>query len=125
MQNRESVGSFIASHRADVTRPDRGIFVPPDPLAGGRAPVFRAAPHSSTVQHSGQSDGKKATGAKAADAAAAYEHLLTIQNAANLEYPATDPANTPTRTEFRLGIFPPTHHTTVAPPTPTPPTPGK
>jgi hypothetical protein len=40
-----------------------------------------------------------------ADAADAYEHILTIQNAADLEFPATDPANAPARAEFKLGIF--------------------
>jgi hypothetical protein len=70
-------------------------------------------PASTTTQQSGQSDAKKATGVKAADAADAYEHILTIQNAADLEFPATNPANAPQRAEFRLGIFPPNHH--VAP----------
>jgi hypothetical protein len=79
-------------------------------------------PDSTTVQKSGQSDGVKATAAITADATLAYERLLTIQNAANLEFPATNPANAPQRTEFRLGIFPPTHHTPPAPPVPpTPP----
>jgi hypothetical protein len=78
-------------------------------------------PASATVQQSGQSDAKKATGVKATDAADAYEHILTIQNAADLEFPATDPANAPMRAEFKLGIFPPDHH--VPPATPTPATP--
>jgi hypothetical protein len=60
---------------------------------------------------------------KATDAADAYEHILTIQNAADLEFPATDPANAPIRAEFRLGIFPPDHHVAPATPTPTPATP--
>jgi hypothetical protein len=78
-------------------------------------------PASTTMQQSGQSDAKKATGVKAIDAADAYEHILTIQNAADLELPATDPATDPQRAEFRLGIFPPDHH--VAPAAPTPPAP--
>jgi hypothetical protein len=78
-------------------------------------------PASTTTQQSGQSDAKKATGVKATDAADAYEHILTIQNAADLEFPATDPANAPARAEFRLGIFPPDHH--VPPAAPTPPAP--
>jgi len=78
-------------------------------------------PASSTAQQSGQSDAKKATAAKSADAADAYERLLTIQNAADLEFPASNPANAPTRAEFRLGIFPPDHHTAPAAPAPTPP----
>ena len=31
-------------------------------------------------------------------------------NAADWEFPATDPANAPARAEFKLGIFPPDHH---------------
>jgi hypothetical protein len=77
-------------------------------------------PASTTTQQSGQSDAKKATGVKATDAADAYEHILTIQNAADLEFPATDPANAPARAEFKLGIFPPDHHVPPATPTPTP-----
>jgi hypothetical protein len=77
-------------------------------------------PASTTTQQSGQSHAKKATGVKATDAADAYEHILTIQNAADLEFPAIDPANAPARAEFRLGIFPPDHHVAPATPTPTP-----
>ena len=79
-------------------------------------------PASTTTQQSGQSDAKKATGVKATDAADAYEHILTIQNAADLEFPATDPANAPARAEFKLGIFPPDHHVPPAVPTPVPTT---
>jgi len=79
-------------------------------------------PKSSNDQHSGQSDGQKATGAKATDAAEAYEHILTIQNAADIELPAINPANAPARTEFRLGLFPPPRHTPPTPP-PVPPVP--
>jgi hypothetical protein len=42
-------------------------------------------------------------------------------NAADWEFPATDPANAPARAEFKLGIFPPDHHVPPAAPTPTPP----
>jgi hypothetical protein len=80
-------------------------------------------PASTTTQQSGQSDAKKATGVKATDAADAYEHILTIQNAADLEFSATDPANAPVRAEFKLGIFPPDHHAPPATPTPTPASP--
>jgi hypothetical protein len=77
-------------------------------------------PASTTTQQSDQSDAKKATAMKATDATGLYEHILTIQNAADLEFPATDPANAPARAEFKLGIFPPDHHVPAAPPTPTP-----
>jgi hypothetical protein len=42
------------------------------------------------------------------------------ENAADLEWPATDPANTGERGEFLLGIFPPDHGGNHAPPAPTP-----
>src|ERR1039457_3124594 len=103
MIHRGSVRNLIESHRANATRPDRRIFLP----------------------QSGRSDAMKATGVKAADAADAYEHILTIQNAADLELPATDPANATARAEFKLGIFPPDHHVAPAAPTPTPTTPAK
>jgi len=83
-------------------------------------------PASTVTQKSGQSDAKKATTVKDTDAADAYQHILTIQNAGDLEYPATDPANAAIRAEFRLGIFPPDHHAPPATPTPpAPQTPGK
>jgi hypothetical protein len=48
---------------------------------------------------------------------------LTIQNAADLEFPVTDPPNAPA--QFKLGIFPPDHHVAPATPTPAPQTPSK
>jgi hypothetical protein len=48
--------------------------------------------------------------------------FMSIQNAADLEFPATDPAPAPARAEFKLGIFPPDHHVAPAAPTPTPAT---
>lgn len=77
-------------------------------------------PASTVAQKSGQSDSKKAKVVKDSDATDAYEHVLTIQRAGDLEYPATDPANAPIRAEFRLGIFPPTHHTGNETPAPAP-----
>lgn len=75
-------------------------------------------PASTVVQQSARSDAKKVTIVKTTDAADAYEHVLTVQHAGDLEYPVTDPANAPIRAEFRLGIFPPDHHAPPAPPTP-------
>lgn len=99
MSIRGTVGSFIESHRAKATRPDRRNLLP----------------------QSGQSDAKKATTLKDTDAADLYEHILTIQNAADLEYPATNPANAATHDEFRLNTFPPDNHAPPTPPQPTPP----
>jgi hypothetical protein len=67
---------------------------------------------------------KDTTTTKNTDAATLYEKVLTIQNAADLEWPATDPANSGVRGEFLLGIFPPDHGGNHAPPTP-PATPAK
>jgi hypothetical protein len=81
-------------------------------------------PQSTVVQQSSLSEAKKKTVVKSSDAADAYEHVLTVQHAGDLEYPATDPANAPIRAEFRLGIFPPDHHAPPAAPAPTPPPSG-
>ncbi len=70
------------------------------------------------------SGAKDTTTQKNADAATLYENILTIQNAADLEWPATDPANAGVRGEFLLGIFPPDHGGNHAAP-PTPPAPTK
>jgi hypothetical protein len=80
-------------------------------------------PASTKTQESGRSEAKKATTVKDTDAADLYEHLLTIQNAADLEFPATDPTNAAERDEFRLNTFPPDNHAPPAPPTPPQPTP--
>jgi hypothetical protein len=69
------------------------------------------------------SGAKDTTTQKNADAAALYENILTIQNAADLQWPAADPANAGVRGEFLLGIFPPDHggnHTPTPPPAATP-----
>jgi len=70
------------------------------------------------------SGAKDTTKQKNTDAITLYETILTIQNAADLQWPAADPANAGVRGEFLLGIFPPDHggnHT--QPPTPPQPTP--
>ena len=52
-----------------------------------------------------------------------YESLLTIQNAANLQWPESNSANVSVRAEFRLGKFPPRGGTPPKPEPPKPPTP--
>src|ERR1019366_7332542 len=66
----------------------------------------------------------KVTTTKDADADL-YERLLTIQNAADLQWPVSNPANAGIRDQFRLNTFPPASTTTTpaAPPTPPPATP--
>ncbi len=70
------------------------------------------------------SGAKDTTTQKNADAATLYENILTIQNAADLQWPASDPANAGVRGEFLLGVFPPDHGGNHAP-TPAPPAPTK
>ncbi|HTX20280.1 MAG TPA: hypothetical protein VMD27_00255 [Candidatus Aquilonibacter sp.] len=77
-------------------------------------------------RESSKSGAKDTTVQKNLDAVALYDHLLTIQNAADLELPVTNPANAGARDEFRLAHFPPDtggNHEPPAPPAPT--TPGK
>ncbi|HUZ07975.1 MAG TPA: hypothetical protein VMV89_10865 [Candidatus Paceibacterota bacterium] len=62
------------------------------------------------------SGAKDTTAQKNADAELLYETILTIQNAADLEWPAADPANAGVRGEFLLGIFPPDHGGNHTPP---------
>lgn len=50
------------------------------------------------------------TGTKNTLADDLYDRLLTIQNAANRQWPDTDPANAQIRADFRLGKFPPKNH---------------
>jgi hypothetical protein len=52
---------------------------------------------------------KDTTAQKNTDAVTLYENLLTIQNAADLEWLAANPANAGVRDEFLLGIFPTDH----------------
>jgi len=66
--------------------------------------------------------GKDSTTVKNTDAADLYERLLTIQNAADLQWPATNPANAGVRDQFRLNTFPPAGSTSTPPPPPPAPT---
>ena len=75
-------------------------------------------PTSTQTQQTGKGDAKDATTLKDTDAADLYERLLTIQNAANLQWPATDPANAGVRDEFCLNTFPPDNHAPSATPPP-------
>ncbi len=79
------------------------------------------------AQQTAKGGAKDATATKNTDAADLYDQLLTIQNAADLQWPAIDPANAGVRDEFRLNTFPPasTGGNGTPPPTPSPATPGK
>jgi hypothetical protein len=59
------------------------------------------------TQEGGKVDKAAATAARNQAANELYEGLLTIQNAANNQWPVRNGDNTAIRAEFRLGIFPP------------------
>ena len=67
---------------------------------------------------------KDSTTTKNTAAADLYERLLTLQNAADLQWPDTDPANAGLRDQFRLNTFPPAGGSSPPPtPPPAPPQP--
>ncbi len=78
-----------------------------------------------TTQETGKGGAKGATTTRNQDANTLYDNLLAIQNAADLQWPAEDPANTAVRAEFRMDTFPPRGGTSgpATPPGPTPPPP--
>ncbi len=66
------------------------------------------------------------TGVRNVSAENLYAALHTVQNAANLQWPESDPANAEVRADFRLGKFPPKHSAADAPvPPPAPVTTAK
>ncbi|MGA2865047.1 MAG: hypothetical protein ABSF95_11245 [Verrucomicrobiota bacterium] len=73
------------------------------------------------AQQAAKGGAKVTTTAKNTDAADLYERLLTIQNAADLQWPATDPANAGVRDQFRLNTFPPASGNSTPPTPPTSP----
>jgi len=73
------------------------------------------------AQQAAKGGAKVTTTTKNTDAANLYEHLLTIQNAADLQWPASVPANAGIRDQFRLNTFPPASTSgNGTPPTPAP-----
>lgn len=79
------------------------------------------------TQETAKSDKLDTTGGRNHDANDLFDHLETIQNAADLEFPEDDPANTGIRAKFLLGKFPPPHtggsdNAPILPPMPTLPT---
>ena len=64
------------------------------------------------TQETAKNDKLGDTGARNTAANDLYERLPTLQNAASLQWPDTDTANTAIRDKFRLGKFPPSHAAT-------------
>jgi hypothetical protein len=78
-----------------------------------------------TTQETSKTFGPAATDARNTDANQLYDLVIGFQNAGNLQYPASDPANAPVRTEFRLGLFPPQNEGGKGKDKPQPPAPTK
>jgi hypothetical protein len=70
------------------------------------------------TQQADKGGAKVSTSTKNADAADLYERLLTIQNAADLQWPVSNPANAGIRDQFRLNTFPPAGGSSTPPTTP-------
>lgn len=76
------------------------------------------------VQETAKTIKTGSTGERNRQANQFYDNLLAIQNAASLQWPASNPANASKRAEFLLETFPPRSgggKTSPTPPTPTPP----
>ncbi len=71
------------------------------------AAAIEALDTTDETQESAKVTKTGSTGTRNTRANELYEALLTIQNAANLQWPASKPGNAPHRAEFRLGKFPP------------------
>ena len=69
--------------------------------------AIKALAATDTTQETGKGDAKDATGARNRNANDLYDRLQTIQNAADLQWPADIAANAGVRDEFRLNTFPP------------------
>jgi hypothetical protein len=75
------------------------------------------------TQEGSKVDKTEATNARNQAANDLYEGLLTIQNAANNQWPENGNGNTAFRTKFRIGLFPPKQERKKKDATPAPPAP--
>ena len=124
--NRPRLLSRSRGHRARLRPPTPRIWPRSNSKAGrmtrprhSKPPATALAPPNNTGYKS-ISGAKDTTTQKNADAATLYDEILVIQNAADLQWPAADPANAGKRGEFLLGISPPDHGGNHTPP-PAPP----
>jgi hypothetical protein len=92
------------------------------------ADAIAALDDTDNVQEDAKVEATGGTGTRNRTANELYDRLLTIQNAANLQWPEINSANDTLRAKFRLGLFPPPRSggsgkPPTPAPTPTPPTP--
>ena len=93
-------------------------------IAGDTAKIddaLGALKDTDLTQENTKGDKLDTTGGRNHDANILADQIDTLQNAADLEFPASDPANTGTRAKFRLGQFPPKGGSGKTPAPPTPP----
>lgn len=84
--------------------------------------AITALDSTDNVQEDAKTDAAGGTSARNRTANDLYDRLLTIQNAANLQWPEINSANDTLRAKFRLGLFPPPRTGgSGKPPTPTTP----
>ncbi len=69
--------------------------------------VVNSLASTDTTQETGKGGAKGATTQRNQQANLLYDNLLTLQNAAELQWPEDDPDNDAVRAEFRLDTFPP------------------
>jgi hypothetical protein len=77
-------------------------------------------------QEAAKAEGPGITAATNADANLLYKNCLSVQNAARLQFPSTEPGNETARARYLIGEFPPqsgSGDAASAPPPPPPPTP--
>ena len=73
----------------------------------GFAAAIQALDSTDATQETAKAGKKGTTADRNQQANDLYEHLLTIQNAANLQWPVRDNANIAVRAKFHLDTFPP------------------
>jgi len=88
--------------------------------------AITALDSTDNVQEDAKTDATGGTDARNRTANGLYDRLLTIQNAANLQWPASAAGNAVLRAKFRIGLFPPPRAAGAGkpptpPPAPTPP----
>jgi len=113
--NRANLG-FVDGHAASVKKADNLAALKLKGWIDADTTAFTnargALGSADLTQETAKGGAKDATTDRNHDANDLYDHLATIQNAADLQWPAEDPDNGGMRGEFRLDTFPPRGGTT-------------
>ncbi|MBI3852882.1 MAG: hypothetical protein HY298_21720 [Verrucomicrobia bacterium] len=106
-----------------VSRFTKACGAPAFPAGVPAQPPIAPAESADDSQETAKTTRTGTTGTRNRNANDLYERLLTVQNAANLQWPERDSSNAAVRAEFRLGRFPPRGGSPPKPGPPNPPTP--